>query len=106
MVSTKKTDAGLTSRDEMRRRARQALDSITPEEDAALTAAAESDADNPPLSEDTLSSLRRRGRPPLDHPKLAVKLRLDREIVAHFKALGPGWQTRINDTLRQVAKLK
>ena len=43
----------------------------------------------------------RRGRPPLPHPKLAVNLRLDVEVVEHFKAGGPGWQTRINDRLRE-----
>jgi uncharacterized protein (DUF4415 family) len=27
-------------------------------------------------------------------------------VVEHFRATGPGWQTRINDTLRRAAKLK
>ena len=48
----------------------------------------------------------RRGRPPSVAPKLAVKLRLDPDVVAHFRNLGPGWQSRINATLRQAAKLK
>jgi uncharacterized protein (DUF4415 family) len=26
--------------------------------------------------------------------------------VEHFRATGPGWQTRINDALRRAAKLK
>ena len=39
----------------------------------------------------------RRGRPPLAAPKQAIKLRLDAEVVEHFRATGPGWQTRIND---------
>jgi uncharacterized protein (DUF4415 family) len=29
-----------------------------------------------------------------------VKLRLDADIVAHFKAGGPGWQTRMNAAWR------
>lgn len=33
------------------------------------------------------------GRPKSDNPKVAVSLRLDQEIVARFKASGPGWQT-------------
>ncbi|MGB1216081.1 MAG: BrnA antitoxin family protein [Pikeienuella sp.] len=45
------------------------------------------------------------GRPKLDNPKVAVSLRLDQEIVARFKASGPGWQTRMNDTLRDAAGL-
>lgn len=45
------------------------------------------------------------GRPKSDNPKVAVSLRLDQEIVARFKATGPGWQTRINDVLRDAADL-
>lgn len=44
----------------------------------------------------------RRGRPPLDHPKQQVTLRLDANIVEHFKSRGPGWQTRINETLARA----
>jgi uncharacterized protein (DUF4415 family) len=42
----------------------------------------------------------KRGRPPQAVTKVAVKLRLDRDIVAAFKVEGPGWQTRINHALR------
>lgn len=38
--------------------------------------------------------------------KQLVSLRLDPEVVAHFRKAGPGWQTRINDALRKVARLK
>jgi uncharacterized protein (DUF4415 family) len=48
----------------------------------------------------------RRGRPPSDNPKHALKLRIDADVVEHFRATGPGWQTRINNTLRRAAKLK
>ncbi len=41
----------------------------------------------------------RRGRPPLARPKEAVKLRLSPDVLDHFRAGGPGWQTRINTTL-------
>jgi len=47
----------------------------------------------------------RRGRPPSDNPKQALKLRIDADVVEYFRATGPGWQTRINDTLRRAAKL-
>jgi uncharacterized protein (DUF4415 family) len=47
----------------------------------------------------------RAGRPPSANPKLALKLRIDPDVVAHFRATGPGWRTRINDTLRRAAKL-
>jgi BrnA antitoxin of type II toxin-antitoxin system len=48
----------------------------------------------------------RRGRPKSASPKEAVSLRLDPDVVAHYRATGPGWQSRINEALRQAAKLK
>jgi uncharacterized protein (DUF4415 family) len=46
------------------------------------------------------------GRPPVgEEPKQQVSLRLDRDVLAHFKASGPGWQTRMNAALRKVAGL-
>lgn len=44
------------------------------------------------------------GRPRLAHPKEAVKLRLDAEVLAHFRGTGRGWQTRINETLLRTAR--
>jgi len=45
----------------------------------------------------------RRGRPPAgDRPKQAVKLRLSPDVLDHFRAGGPGWQTRINATLERA----
>jgi uncharacterized protein (DUF4415 family) len=46
-----------------------------------------------------------RGRPKSQSPKEHVNLRLDPDVLAHFRAGGPGWQSRINATLRQAAKL-
>lgn len=37
--------------------------------------------------------------------KIAVSIRLDREIVAYYRATGAGWQTRINEVLaRAIAR--
>lgn len=49
---------------------------------------------------------RRPGRPRSPAPKEAVNIRLDADVLAHYRADGPGWQTRINETLRQAAGLK
>lgn len=38
--------------------------------------------------------------------KVAVTLRLDPDVVAAFKADGPGWQTRINQALKKVVARK
>ncbi len=36
--------------------------------------------------------------------KERVGLRLDREVVEHFRATGPGWQSRINEVLARHVK--
>ncbi len=49
----------------------------------------------------------RRGRGPSKTPtKVPVSIRLSPEVVAYFKAKGPGWQSRIDDVLRKVASKK
>lgn len=46
-----------------------------------------------------------RGRPKAPVTKVSTTLRLDPEVIAHFKAEGPGWQSRINEALRKAAGL-
>lgn len=41
------------------------------------------------------------GRPPLTAPKQAVTVRYDADVLAYFRATGKGWQTRMNDALRE-----
>lgn len=48
----------------------------------------------------------RRGRPPSRSPKQPVSVRLDADVLAHFRRAGPGWQSRINAALRKAAGLK
>jgi uncharacterized protein (DUF4415 family) len=36
--------------------------------------------------------------------KVAVSIRLSPEVVKHFKSKGPGWQSRIDDALRKIAR--
>lgn len=36
--------------------------------------------------------------------KVAISIRLDREVLDWYRAGGPGYQTRINDVLRQAMK--
>ncbi len=45
------------------------------------------------------------GRPKVDAPKVSTTLRLDPDVVTYFRSTGPGWQSRINEALRRVAKL-
>lgn len=46
----------------------------------------------------------RRGRPPGSTKRL-VSLRLDQAVIDHFRAGGPGWQSRLNEALRKAAGL-
>jgi uncharacterized protein (DUF4415 family) len=45
---------------------------------------------------------RRMGRPPSGPGKEQVTLRLDVDVLAKFRATGPGWQTRLNEALKQA----
>ncbi len=41
------------------------------------------------------------GRPKSANPKQAISIRLSPEVLEHFKAGGPGWQSRIDDALKR-----
>lgn len=89
-------------RQEILARIRADLASTTDEEDEAITRAAESDPDNLPNT----FPRKKMGRPPAAVTKEVVTIRLDRDVVAHFRASGDGWQTRLNEALRKVAALE
>lgn len=53
--------------------------------------------------------VRKRGRPvgtTKDNAKQQIALRVDADILAAYKAGGPGWQTRMNEALRKGIKGK
>ncbi|MBW7836117.1 MAG: BrnA antitoxin family protein [Sphingomonadales bacterium] len=75
------------------------------------------DPDNPPMTAAQLKRLRpatealpnivaahaRGVRGPQKKPlKVPVAIRLSPEVLAHFKAKGRGWQTRIDQALKEV----
>lgn len=105
---------------EAKRKALRQLETMTDEEDAEIKAAALRDPDNPPLTEKFWARARpateampefierwRKWRGQQKAPvKRLVSLRIDPDIIDHFRATGPGWQRRINDTLRKAARLK
>ena len=67
------------------------------------------DEDDRPLTDAELKTgldvaLRKRGRPAGTANKEQVAIRFDREILETFRKDGPGWQTRMNDALRDWLK--
>ena len=50
-----------------------------------------------------MSVLVKRGRP-AGSSKERITIRLDHDALAKFRALGPGWQTRINEVLVKAAE--
>ena len=50
-------------------------------------------------------TLTKPGRPKSAASKQSVHLRLSPDVLAYYRKTGPGWQTRIDDTLRKAAKL-
>jgi uncharacterized protein (DUF4415 family) len=87
-------------------------------EEARIQAGIAADPDNPewtardfrrakPFAQmfpELAKSLRVRG-PQKGPTKVAVSLRLTREVVERFKAEGPGWQTRMDEALKKAVGL-
>ena len=46
------------------------------------------------------------GRPKSSRPKTIISIRLDAEIVDHYRATGAGWQSRINEDLKKAVGLE
>ncbi|GHT83733.1 hypothetical protein AGMMS49960_01380 [Betaproteobacteria bacterium] len=80
----------------------------TDEEDAKIYAAAMADPDARPMDDDEWRAAlptARIGRPPHGVPlKSPVTLRLDVDVLAALRATGKGWQTRVNDAMREWVK--
>lgn len=58
------------------------------------------------LPADILAAFPKTRGPQKTPKKVPVSLRLSPEVVAHFKADGPGWQSRINEALRKAVGLE
>jgi uncharacterized protein (DUF4415 family) len=64
------------------------------------------DADNPPWTEDMLGApILKRGRGPQAAPtKVLTSVRLDADILEFFKSQGAGYQSKMNDVLKDWVK--
>jgi len=72
----------------------------TDAEDAAINAAASSDPDNQPLTAEQLVQFKRRPGRPVGSKKELVSIRLDSDVLQAFRSGGAGWQTKINEVLK------
>jgi uncharacterized protein (DUF4415 family) len=94
------------------------LRKISAAEEARIQAGIAADPDNPEWTAQdfkhaklfrqafpTLAKKLGRRGPQKNPTKIAVSLRLTREVVERFKAGGRGWQTRIDEALRKAAGL-
>ena len=45
----------------------------------------------------------RRGRPKLESPRQLLSLRLPPKVIARWRSTGPGWQTRMAESLEKSA---
>lgn len=77
----------------------------TLEEDRAITAAAMSDPDCPPLTNEEIAEMvplkTFLGRPKSPNRKLLLAIRYSPEVVTYFRSTGPGWQTRMDGVLKR-----
>ena len=79
----------------------------TPEEDAAITTAAQADPDALPLTDAEWTAAMpkvRRGRRLAAVTKERITIRLSRDVVETFRASGDGWQTRVDTALKDWLK--
>jgi uncharacterized protein (DUF4415 family) len=80
----------------------------TLEEDRAINAAAKSDPDAQPLTPKQLKEMvpmrTLRGRPKLENKKQLISVRYSSEVINYFKATGEGWQSRMDNVLRQYVE--
>jgi uncharacterized protein (DUF4415 family) len=80
----------------------------THEEDQLITAAAESDPDALPLTDDQMNAMVPisvvRGRRKLANKKQLVSIRYSPEVIDYFKASGAGWQARMDSVLKDYVE--
>lgn len=94
-------------RNTIKTRSGRVLELPTPEENEAINRGIAADPDTYEVPDEDFKKMKRRGargRPRLDAPKVLLSVRYDADIVEQFKATGDGWQTRMNDALRDWLK--
>lgn len=95
-----------TTNDMTREEVRAAVRAIPLEQDYVWDGKDEDD--RPATNEELRSGIelarRARGRPAGSGTKEQVAIRIDRDVLTAFRGSGAGWQTRMNDALREWLK--
>jgi uncharacterized protein (DUF4415 family) len=74
----------------------------TPKEEAGIQRGVDADQETFIPSNSAFAGMKRGvGRPRSESPKVQLTVRYDADVVDGFKATGSGWQTRMNDVLRE-----
>jgi uncharacterized protein (DUF4415 family) len=77
-------------------------------EDRRITAAAKTDPDAQPLTNEQLAAMvparALRGRPPVANRKQLVSVRYSPEVLEFFRSTGEGWQSRMDGVLKQYVE--
>ena len=76
----------------------------TPDEDARIAAGIAADPDTYELGAAEIEQLRRPGRPRVAVKRPMLSMRADPDVLAHLRASGKGWQTRVNALLREAVE--
>ncbi|MBB3102558.1 BrnA antitoxin family protein [Azomonas macrocytogenes] len=93
----------------------------TPEEDADINAGIAQDPDNPELIDENFKRMRpaseifpemvmahiesKKGRGPQKTPtKERITIRLDSDITEYFRSYGDGWQSKLNQALKEYIR--
>ena len=71
------------------------------EEESAINGGIAADPDTCELSDDALKTLRPVGRPKVAETKDRITIRLSHDVTAYFRSTGKGWQTRMDEVLKE-----
>lgn len=77
------------------------IEMSTDEEETAINAGIATDPDTYEPTDEEFKQFRRVGRPRAKETKERITIRLSPEVVAFFRATGKGWQTRMDEALRE-----